>query len=473
VRLRCAESLQLGEDFTLEAWVKPDGETTNDPILFKETGGSASYSLGLGLQAGDKAEAYIGEPDEEYERVVSPQAMEPNVWVQVSATYDGAHLRLYIDGELVATKYTTVPNMPSSGPLDIGCAPDFNEWFNGRIDNVSVFDRALNPGELLEPLQSHLPLCEASSPGGAGSAFARKRKLPDGGTATVYELADGTRIELPNAPVGFDPATASAEELEEYGIPPKPSGAEGAAEWEEIWGAMERGEGEAGVEPICETEDSSEPPIEGATAEGQDQENRIWSGFLASEFGNPEAFSEVQGNYVLSSPLGACQPDAEEVSWVGLGGWSQENQGSQGLLQAGTRVNAEVKCMPGSVYVTWLKKPKEAILKVGARRPDGKAKSRAIKLAHLNPRLFYHGATAEWVDERPTVEKHPRPLLHFENINWTSTYATEEKGNVLKLGEVHHEQLTMTDAEGNVLAKPSGGLFTNTEGFTDEWHRCG
>jgi hypothetical protein len=65
--------LQLEEEFTLEAWVKPEGEVSHDPILFKETEGFSSYSLGIAFQGSGKADAYIGEEGEEYENVVSPE----------------------------------------------------------------------------------------------------------------------------------------------------------------------------------------------------------------------------------------------------------------------------------------------------------------------------------------------------------------------------------------------------------------
>jgi hypothetical protein len=155
-------TLQLREDFTIEAWVKPEGSPEEDPIIWKETGSAASYTLALGLSGGNKAEAYIGEEEgASYERAVSPSSIESNVWTHIAATYDGHHLRLYVNGELVDTTYTSTPNMASTGPLYIGCAPDFDDWFAGRIDEVRLFERALTPAEVAASM-SPLPRIETA-----------------------------------------------------------------------------------------------------------------------------------------------------------------------------------------------------------------------------------------------------------------------------------------------------------------------
>src|ERR1700761_4466205 len=182
-------SLQLGEDFTLEAWVKTEGAAYKDPILQKEDGG---YELGLGLQGGDTAEAYIGEEGGGYERAVSPTAIEPGVWTHVAATYDGAHIRLYVDGELVATKHTTTPNFTTTGPLEIGCSHEgAGQYFGGRIDEVRVYERALGAGEVGADMESPIqtpkqgPVAAYSFDEGEEAGTTVEDLTGDGNTATL------------------------------------------------------------------------------------------------------------------------------------------------------------------------------------------------------------------------------------------------------------------------------------------------
>ncbi len=148
--------LQLTEEFTLQAWVKPQGEVKSDPIIFKETEGFFSYFLGLGLASSGKVEAYIGEEEEDHTLVVSPQPLAAHVWAHVALTYDGAHMRLYLNGGLVDITATGIGNMPSSGPLQVGCADVFNEHFQGLIDEPRIYNRALGAGEVAADMGSGL-----------------------------------------------------------------------------------------------------------------------------------------------------------------------------------------------------------------------------------------------------------------------------------------------------------------------------
>jgi hypothetical protein len=141
--------LGLGEEFTIEAWAKADYPLAEDPIVFKESEGSYSYTLGLGFSETGKAEGWVGEEGgEKSEHVTSPKALEPNVWTHLALTYDGSHMRLYVDGELVGTKSLPGISLASEGPLQIGCDEAFEETFRGRIDEVRLYQRALEAGEV-------------------------------------------------------------------------------------------------------------------------------------------------------------------------------------------------------------------------------------------------------------------------------------------------------------------------------------
>ncbi len=69
-----------------------------------------------------------------------------NDWHHIGASYDGADLRIYLDGELMATSPNTGNLQASSGTLLIGSQTS-NNYFSGFIDEVMLFDRALSPSE--------------------------------------------------------------------------------------------------------------------------------------------------------------------------------------------------------------------------------------------------------------------------------------------------------------------------------------
>jgi LruC domain-containing protein len=69
-----------------------------------------------------------------------------NDWHHLGASYDGADLKIYLDGELKAVSPNTGNIQASNADLIIGSQTS-NNYFNGLIDEVMVFDRALTATE--------------------------------------------------------------------------------------------------------------------------------------------------------------------------------------------------------------------------------------------------------------------------------------------------------------------------------------
>ncbi len=147
VKVANTEDLQLDEEFTLEAWVRPENLNAFTPIFFKESGTFYSYSLFLGAFNAGHLEGFVADESEEYSEVKSGKALPAKAWSHVAFTSDGAHLRLYVDGQLVDTENAS-EIAPSEGPLYLGCWPSEGEHFEGRIDEVQIYDRALDGGEI-------------------------------------------------------------------------------------------------------------------------------------------------------------------------------------------------------------------------------------------------------------------------------------------------------------------------------------
>lgn len=71
-----------------------------------------------------------------------------NTWTHLAATYDGAMLRLYVNGVQVASRAQTGSISVSSGSLRIGGDNIWGEFFQGRVDEVRIYNRALSPAEI-------------------------------------------------------------------------------------------------------------------------------------------------------------------------------------------------------------------------------------------------------------------------------------------------------------------------------------
>ena len=68
-----------------------------------------------------------------------------NAWTHVALTYDGATLRLYVNGVQVASQPQAGSIETPSTPLRIGGNVPYGQFFQGLIDEVRVYNRALTP----------------------------------------------------------------------------------------------------------------------------------------------------------------------------------------------------------------------------------------------------------------------------------------------------------------------------------------
>jgi len=147
-----APDLDLSDGMTLEAWVRPSALGTSwRTVLFKERSGGVVYSLYANQNSGlPVGQVYIGG-----EQNATGTAQLPlDTWTHVAVTFDGTSLRLYVDGTLTNTTAISGAMSGSDGPLRIGGNAIWNEWFDGLIDELRIYDRALSPTEIQTDMQT-------------------------------------------------------------------------------------------------------------------------------------------------------------------------------------------------------------------------------------------------------------------------------------------------------------------------------
>jgi hydrogenase maturation factor HypE len=71
-----------------------------------------------------------------------------NAWTHLAATYDGANLRIFVNGVQVGALAQTGNMLVSARTLRIGGNSVWGEYFNGVIDDVRVYNRALSAAEI-------------------------------------------------------------------------------------------------------------------------------------------------------------------------------------------------------------------------------------------------------------------------------------------------------------------------------------
>ena len=139
-----ADSLDLSTGMTLEAWVKPTTNSGWRTAMLKERGNDLLYALYTSNGSKPRAETFNGVEN----TAAGTTALPLNAWSHVAATYDNANLRFYVNGALVATKATSGAMPNTTGALRIGGNAVWGEYFSGLIDEVRVYNRALNASEI-------------------------------------------------------------------------------------------------------------------------------------------------------------------------------------------------------------------------------------------------------------------------------------------------------------------------------------
>lgn len=123
---------------SISAWVNPDPSGTYEAIVSKgtgwrlEEGGPASFTIGTNPQ------------------LVSPSTtnLKYGGWYHLASTYDGTTMKLYLNGELCRSSDIQIMNIPNQAVgLQIG-ARYGTAKFKGFIDDVRVFNRAIDENEI-------------------------------------------------------------------------------------------------------------------------------------------------------------------------------------------------------------------------------------------------------------------------------------------------------------------------------------
>ena len=113
-----------------------------------------------------------------------PQPDPVDRWSHLAVTYDGRRITLYVNGSQVSSRATSGTIRKTSDPMWIGGNEPYGEYFEGEIDDVRVYDRALDPSELRT---------EMSKPLGNGEV------MPAPGLVAAYEFDAGSGTRATDA----------------------------------------------------------------------------------------------------------------------------------------------------------------------------------------------------------------------------------------------------------------------------------
>jgi hypothetical protein len=146
VTIADAASLDLTSGMTLMAWVNPTAASGWRTVLLKETTGELAYGLYASEPAG-RPSSWVRSGNTSH-TAAGTAPVPTNTWTHLAATFDGAMLRIYVNGTPIGTSTVGTSVTTTALPLRIGGNLVWAEWFAGLIDDVRVYNRPLSGSEI-------------------------------------------------------------------------------------------------------------------------------------------------------------------------------------------------------------------------------------------------------------------------------------------------------------------------------------
>jgi hypothetical protein len=193
-------ALQIAGTLTVEAWIRPSSTTglqyvvahgyVNDVKPFGEVAlriANGQYQFGTWNNAVNPlVEAPI-------------PAGDTKTWVHLAGTFDGGNWRLYRNGVQVASTVSSQGAYPVNAAWAIGMSGKVQDRnFTGAIDDVRIFNYALNPQQITDTMGRRLTGTEA---GLVGNWYVTDGKIADHGPYQVPVTTVGAPKPADGPPV--------------------------------------------------------------------------------------------------------------------------------------------------------------------------------------------------------------------------------------------------------------------------------
>src|ERR1041385_3039054 len=188
-------SLRLTNRLTVEAWIKRAGTGVQHSIVEKYGCSTGQGGYALRVAANDKLLFGTRDDCNNGSSVLGLTSISANVWTHVAGSWDGATLRVFVngapDGSLASTRNPKWGNTP----LKIGERGSSGTPFNGQIDEVRLWNVARSAADISSTLSQCLTGNEAN--------LAAYWRLDEGtGATAAAQTANASRAALVTGPIG-------------------------------------------------------------------------------------------------------------------------------------------------------------------------------------------------------------------------------------------------------------------------------
>ena len=151
------ENLNPTQEFTIETWLFLRQPISYAGVVTKGNLSTFEESYGLFIYGSSGKLSFIvnGYGNSIGRTILVGPTVPLNTWVHAVATFSGTTMKIYMDGYLRITKEHLMGIAPSLQPIQIGMYekssdPASTSGFNGLIDEVGIYNRALSDQEVFD-----------------------------------------------------------------------------------------------------------------------------------------------------------------------------------------------------------------------------------------------------------------------------------------------------------------------------------
>ena len=149
------EGIYFNGDFTISAWFMLRKNTSYARILDFGNGQASDNIVLTFLEQNTHFYLYINNGNYSFNNIV-PNPLNLNQWYFITACLENTTTRIYLNGSLVLTDKNIIPRNITRSKNYIGKDNwGANVMTDGKIDELKIFNRALNKNEILQQMESN------------------------------------------------------------------------------------------------------------------------------------------------------------------------------------------------------------------------------------------------------------------------------------------------------------------------------
>ena len=202
-------SINAGTTSTVSVWIKRDDPTNNSEFVFGEDDNANDYFMFInkhyGLYVRNGTVAYT------YDSTETKNATNTTDWIHIAVVRETVTGKLYMNGDLIETHIDYEGGTPVAWSADtaidrFGAASDDTLPFQGNIDEVAVWNKALSAGDIsvLYSAKGNSDLNDDGNSANLQGWWRMGDGTESGSGAIVYDMSknsnNGTAINMGVAP---------------------------------------------------------------------------------------------------------------------------------------------------------------------------------------------------------------------------------------------------------------------------------